>query len=628
MRFAGGPRRRSWPGRRWPGCCCSAACGDSLDARRPSHVVATVSDQIATVVIVHWTTDVATTGYVEYGSTRQLGIRTPVETTAASTTARLLGLTADDRVLSRRLGRGRQPRRAQRHREHPHRQPARRSAGPHPDRERLRRVRGGADPRRDHRRHHHRFEGRHRLVPHRRSPAGLLPRAPVGRRQEPALQRRQDLRRAVAGVGAGARVARRVAVDLDPDSLSGARLRRARRRHAGGDRLRGSAGHRRHPRARQQAGRGRARRNAADRLDQLELLRSVATPATIRRRAGRSRTRSITTPPRTSITSACAISAASPRSTARPARANGCWARTARRSRSRPAPRDSCTSTSSTCTATGSSSWTTTARPATSRACSSTSWTSRRSTATPVWSYIANPSVYTFVLGEPVRLADGGTFVNWSTAGQMERLDAGGRVDLEAEHGRGVRVRLSDPGRPAFTSGGARHEAKETAHEARAPGLLRCRVGRRARCCDVAGCLPETMRAERPGAAARPPARQARAAAAPAAEPADGGAGGSAAPAGTGGTPRARRRRHRRRRRRHRDAGGGATAGRGGRPARHGRRRSGRGGATGAAGHDGRGGARRGSGGDRRGGAGTGAAGAGAGDALRLRRHRHGRRRR
>jgi hypothetical protein len=47
-------------------------------------------------------------------------------------------------------------------------------------------------------------------------------------------------------------------------------------------------------------------------------------------------------------------------------------------------------------------------------------------TATPVWTYVANPSVYTFVLGQPDRLADGGTFVNWSTAGQMERLDPGG----------------------------------------------------------------------------------------------------------------------------------------------------------------------------------------------------------
>jgi hypothetical protein len=47
-------------------------------------------------------------------------------------------------------------------------------------------------------------------------------------------------------------------------------------------------------------------------------------------------------------------------------------------------------------------------------------------TATQVWSYTANPSVYTFVLGEPIRLPDGGTFVNWSTAGQMERLDPNG----------------------------------------------------------------------------------------------------------------------------------------------------------------------------------------------------------
>jgi hypothetical protein len=46
--------------------------------------------------------------------------------------------------------------------------------------------------------------------------------------------------------------------------------------------------------------------------------------------------------------------------------------------------------------------------------------------ATQVWSYISTPSVYTFVLGEPMRLDDGGAFINWSAAGQMERLDAGG----------------------------------------------------------------------------------------------------------------------------------------------------------------------------------------------------------
>jgi hypothetical protein len=46
--------------------------------------------------------------------------------------------------------------------------------------------------------------------------------------------------------------------------------------------------------------------------------------------------------------------------------------------------------------------------------------------ATQVWSYIADPSVYTFVLGEPFRFDDGGTFVNWSAAGQMDRLDPQG----------------------------------------------------------------------------------------------------------------------------------------------------------------------------------------------------------
>jgi len=43
--------------------------------------------------------------------------------------------------------------------------------------------------------------------------------------------------------------------------------------------------------------------------------------------------------------------------------------------------------------------------------------------ATEVWSYVADPSVYTFVLGEPQRFADGSTFINWSAAGQLERLD-------------------------------------------------------------------------------------------------------------------------------------------------------------------------------------------------------------
>jgi hypothetical protein len=51
-----------------------------------------------------------------------------------------------------------------------------------------------------------------------------------------------------------------------------------------------------------------------------------------------------------------------------------------------------------------------------------------RSLATQVWSYVAQPSVYTFVLGEPTRFDDGDTFINWSAAGQMERVTAAGEA--------------------------------------------------------------------------------------------------------------------------------------------------------------------------------------------------------
>jgi arylsulfotransferase ASST len=73
-----------------------AACGDSNDARRPSDVVAQVSEKIATVVVVRWTTSVPTTGYVEFGPTSALGARTPVESIPAlEHTATVVGLTAD-----------------------------------------------------------------------------------------------------------------------------------------------------------------------------------------------------------------------------------------------------------------------------------------------------------------------------------------------------------------------------------------------------------------------------------------------------------------------------------------------------------------------------------------------------
>ena len=46
--------------------------------------------------------------------------------------------------------------------------------------------------------------------------------------------------------------------------------------------------------------------------------------------------------------------------------------------------------------------------------------------ATEQWTYSADPPVYTFVLGEPTRLDGGDTFVNWSAAGQMERVSPDG----------------------------------------------------------------------------------------------------------------------------------------------------------------------------------------------------------
>jgi hypothetical protein len=71
-------------------------CGGSAEPELPSGVSAAVSDKIATVVVVHWTTDRATVGYVEYGPTPDLGLRTPVELVAGNAhSAALLGLTSD-----------------------------------------------------------------------------------------------------------------------------------------------------------------------------------------------------------------------------------------------------------------------------------------------------------------------------------------------------------------------------------------------------------------------------------------------------------------------------------------------------------------------------------------------------
>ena len=49
-----------------------AACGESGDARRPTDVVAQVSDDISTVVNVRWKTDEVSGGYVQYGPTEAM----------------------------------------------------------------------------------------------------------------------------------------------------------------------------------------------------------------------------------------------------------------------------------------------------------------------------------------------------------------------------------------------------------------------------------------------------------------------------------------------------------------------------------------------------------------------------
>jgi hypothetical protein len=71
-------------------------CSDAANPKRPAQVTAEVSANIATVIKVRWTTDEPTIGYVEYGPTRELELRTPTETVAAPAhEATLLGLTAD-----------------------------------------------------------------------------------------------------------------------------------------------------------------------------------------------------------------------------------------------------------------------------------------------------------------------------------------------------------------------------------------------------------------------------------------------------------------------------------------------------------------------------------------------------
>ncbi|MEE9384694.1 MAG: aryl-sulfate sulfotransferase [Nannocystaceae bacterium] len=46
--------------------------------------------------------------------------------------------------------------------------------------------------------------------------------------------------------------------------------------------------------------------------------------------------------------------------------------------------------------------------------------------ANHVWSYLSDPTVFSFVLGEPTRLDNGDTLINWSAAGQIERVTPDG----------------------------------------------------------------------------------------------------------------------------------------------------------------------------------------------------------
>jgi len=61
-------------------------------------------------------------------------------------------------------------------------------------------------------------------------------------------------------------------------------------------------------------------------------------------------------------------------------------------------------------------------------------------TVEQVWSYSANPVIYSFVLGDVHRFDDGDTLVTWSTGGQIDRVDASGELvwQLNTEMGYAV----------------------------------------------------------------------------------------------------------------------------------------------------------------------------------------------
>ena len=61
-------------------------------------------------------------------------------------------------------------------------------------------------------------------------------------------------------------------------------------------------------------------------------------------------------------------------------------------------------------------------------------------TVEQVWSYSADPVIYSFVLGDVHRFDDGDTLVTWSTGGQIDRVDAAGELvwQLNTEMGYAV----------------------------------------------------------------------------------------------------------------------------------------------------------------------------------------------
>lgn len=79
------------------------ACGTTAPATSevPTDVKARVSDEIATVVRVTWTTREPSAGYVEYGPTRSLGDRTPLSEAAGAHEAPLFGLKPDEKYFYR-----------------------------------------------------------------------------------------------------------------------------------------------------------------------------------------------------------------------------------------------------------------------------------------------------------------------------------------------------------------------------------------------------------------------------------------------------------------------------------------------------------------------------------------------